>query len=82
MDVDAASGTSIHNVEEGIEWWATQSMPLMIDLLLDSDETPSTTLPSDISVGDRAVVSYGMVSCTSILLSAICYQVFYSFAYD
>jgi hypothetical protein len=62
MDIDAASGTSIHNVEEGIEWWATQSMPLMIDPLLDLDKTASTPLPPNIPVSDSTIVSYGMVS--------------------
>jgi hypothetical protein len=62
MDIERDSGTSIHNVEEGIECWATQSMPLMIDPSFDSQESSPAVLPPAAPASDIAVICYGMVS--------------------
>ena len=69
--MDGASGTSIHNVEEGIESWAMQAMPLTSDPSSDSQGTPLETLLFDSPIRDPTCLCYGMVSCTLILLSAM-----------
>ena len=61
--MDRASSTSIHNVEEGIESWATQSMPLTSDPSSDSQATPLESLPLDSPVKYPTALCYGMVSC-------------------
>lgn len=67
INIDQDSGLSIHNVEENIECWATQTMPLMIDPSLDSQESSQQASPPDVPVGDTALVCYGMVSHTLLL---------------
>jgi hypothetical protein len=69
--MDGASGTSIHNVEEGIESWVTQSMPLASDMSSDSQGTPLQSLLLDSPVKYPTALCYGMVSCILILLSAM-----------
>ena len=71
MGIYEASGTSIHNVEEDIESWAMQSMPLMSDLSSDSQRTPLVSLPLDSSGMYHTTLCYGMVSRSLILLSAM-----------
>jgi hypothetical protein len=61
MDIDEASATSIHNVEEGIEWWAAHSMPP----LLDSQATQPEAVPTDLLVNEPGLICYGMVSVPS-----------------
>jgi hypothetical protein len=64
MDIDGASGTSTHIVEEGIEWWATHSMP-SIDPLLDSQVTPPEGVSTDGPVNESTIICYGMVGTSS-----------------
>lgn len=76
--MDGARGASIHNVEEDIESWATQAMPLTSDISFDSQGVPLESLPLDSRVRDPTFLCYGMVSCNSILLSASSTQSFVS----
>jgi hypothetical protein len=62
MESEGPGGVAIHNVEEGIEWWAMQSMPAVIDPLLDSQESIVEPIPSDFTVDGPIIVCYGMVS--------------------
>jgi hypothetical protein len=61
--MDKASSTSIHNVEEGIESWATQSMPLTSNPPSDPQGTPLESLPLDSPFKYPTALCYGMVSC-------------------
>jgi hypothetical protein len=61
--MDRASSTSIHNVEEGIESWATQSMPLTSNPPSDPQGTPLESLPLDSPFKYPTALCYGMVSC-------------------
>ncbi|KAE9374274.1 hypothetical protein N431DRAFT_213326 [Stipitochalara longipes BDJ] len=61
MENGEASGTSIHNVEEGIEWWANHEMPSIIDPLLDSPDAASDPVPPDIPANDNTIICYGML---------------------
>jgi hypothetical protein len=67
INIDEDSGVSIHNVEENIECWATQTMPLMIDPSFDSQESFQQAIPPVIPMGDTAAVCYGMVSYALLL---------------
>lgn len=75
MELEGPSGAVIHNVEENIEWWATQSMPAAIDPLLDLQETLPGPMPSDFTVSEPTLVCYGMVSnpfsSSSLLLASL-----------
>ena len=71
MRINGASGTSIHNVEEGIESWATQAMPLTSDPSSDLQGTSLESLLLDSPVRDPTCLCYGMVSYTLILLLAM-----------
>ncbi|KAG0649190.1 ATP-dependent helicase GTA, partial [Hyphodiscus hymeniophilus] len=66
VEMDGAIGTSIHNVEEGIESWATEAMPLTGDLSYDSQATPSESFPPDSITRDPAYLCYGMIYRTAV----------------
>ena len=68
MENEDANGTSIHNVEEGIEFWANHEMPSMIDPLLDSQDSGSDPAPEEVPANN--LICYGMVSRNLSLLSS------------
>jgi len=70
FEMNVASDTSVRNVEEDIESWATQSMPLTRELVSDTQETSSESLLLDPPVRCHTSICYGMVSYASILLTA------------
>ena len=61
LENEEVSGSSIHNVEEGIEWWANHELPSMIDPSLDSQDAPSDPVLPDVPADDNTIVCYGMV---------------------
>lgn len=79
MGTEETNSTSMHNVEEGIESWATQLMPLMNDPLSNSHGAQIQSLPSNASVEHSADVCYGMVGRILFFPSAT--RVFIIFAH-
>ncbi len=68
VEINQARSTPIHNVEEDIESWAMQAMPLTREPVSDSQGTRLEPLPLDYSNRDSVDLCYGMVSRNLFLL--------------
>ena len=68
--------TSIHAVEEDIEQWVLQSMPLVIEAPSDLQKPPSETMKLTSVESSTTQLCYGMVCLTNRLLSAVEIHIF------